>query len=77
VLASFAGVTFFSARRGGELVDVGALKHIDAHHAELTSMHAGGQAAGDGASARSARGAGAKGTGGSASSYGASLARIR
>jgi putative acetyltransferase len=32
-------VTFFSARRGGILVGVGALKELDAGHAELKSMH--------------------------------------
>jgi putative acetyltransferase len=32
-------VTFFSARREGELLAVGALKHLDDAHAELKSMH--------------------------------------
>jgi putative acetyltransferase len=32
-------VTFFSARVDGELVGVGALKQLDATHAELKSMH--------------------------------------
>lgn len=32
-------VTFFSARIGGDLVGIGALKHLDAEHAELKSMH--------------------------------------
>jgi putative acetyltransferase len=32
-------VTFFSFRRGGELLGVGALKQLDARHAELKSMH--------------------------------------
>jgi len=32
-------VTFFSARRDGQVVGVGALKHIDDAHAELKSMH--------------------------------------
>jgi putative acetyltransferase len=32
-------VTFFSARLDGELVGVGALKHLDQSHAELKSMH--------------------------------------
>jgi putative acetyltransferase len=32
-------VTFFSARRDGELLAVGALKQLDASHAELKSMH--------------------------------------
>jgi ubiquinone/menaquinone biosynthesis C-methylase UbiE/GNAT superfamily N-acetyltransferase len=33
------GVTFFSFRRGGELLGVGALKHLDEGHAEVKSMH--------------------------------------
>jgi putative acetyltransferase len=32
-------VTFFSARRGGVLLGVGALKRLDRSHAELKSMH--------------------------------------
>lgn len=32
-------VTFFSFRRAGELLGVGALKQLDRHHAELKSMH--------------------------------------
>jgi putative acetyltransferase len=32
-------VTFFSARRGGLLLGVGALKELDRSHAELKSMH--------------------------------------
>ncbi len=32
-------VTFFSFRRGGELLGVGALKQLDRRHAELKSMH--------------------------------------
>lgn len=32
-------VTFFSARVDGELVGIGALKRLDAGHAELKSMH--------------------------------------
>ena len=32
-------VTFFSARRNGALVAVGALRHLDPTHAELKSMH--------------------------------------
>jgi putative acetyltransferase len=32
-------VTFFSIREDGELVAVGALKQLDASHAELKSMH--------------------------------------
>ena len=33
------GVTFFSARRRGNLVGFAALKRLDADHAELKSMH--------------------------------------
>jgi putative acetyltransferase len=33
------GITFVSARRAGELLGVGALKHLDGAHAELKSMH--------------------------------------
>ena len=32
-------VTFFTARQDGELLGIGALKHIDPSHAELKSMH--------------------------------------
>lgn len=32
-------VTFFSARRGGELLGVAALRRLDPMHAELKSMH--------------------------------------
>jgi putative acetyltransferase len=32
-------VSFFSARGGGELLGVAALRHIDAAHVELKSMH--------------------------------------
>lgn len=32
-------VTFFSLRRDGELLAVGALKRLDAEHAEVKSMH--------------------------------------
>jgi putative acetyltransferase len=32
-------VTFFSFRRGGELLAVAALKRLGAHHAEVKSMH--------------------------------------
>ena len=32
-------VTFFSFRRDGDLLGVGALKQLDRHHAELKSMH--------------------------------------
>jgi putative acetyltransferase len=34
-----AAVTFFSFRRDGQLLAVGALKQLDRHHAELKSMH--------------------------------------
>lgn len=33
------GVFFFSARRSGQLVAVGALRHLDEEHAEIKSMH--------------------------------------
>jgi putative acetyltransferase len=32
-------VTFFSLRIGGDLLAVGALKHLDLQHAEVKSMH--------------------------------------
>jgi putative acetyltransferase len=32
-------VTLYSARRDGAVLGVGALKHLDEHHAELKSMH--------------------------------------
>ena len=32
-------VTFFAARRAGELLGVGALKELDPSHAEIKSMH--------------------------------------
>jgi putative acetyltransferase len=32
-------ISFFSCRRNGELLGVGALKMLDAEHAELKSMH--------------------------------------
>jgi putative acetyltransferase len=32
-------ITFFSARRGGALLAVGALKQLDQNHGELKSMH--------------------------------------
>ena len=34
-----SAVTFFSARRDGVLLAVGALKHLDASHGEIKSMH--------------------------------------
>lgn len=33
------GVTFYCARRAGELLGIGALKRLDETHAELKSMH--------------------------------------
>lgn len=33
------GVTFYSARRAGELLGVGALRELEAGHGELKSMH--------------------------------------
>ncbi len=41
-------VAFFSARRGGELLGVGALKHLDDAHGELKSMHTAAAARGQG-----------------------------
>jgi putative acetyltransferase len=41
-------VTFFSYRRGGELLAVGALKQLDGQHAELKSMHTAAAARGRG-----------------------------
>jgi putative acetyltransferase len=41
-------VTFFSARRDGVLLGVGALKRLDETHAELKSMHTGEAARGQG-----------------------------
>jgi putative acetyltransferase len=41
-------VTFFSYRRDGELLGVGALKRLDGQHAELKSMHTAVQARGRG-----------------------------
>jgi putative acetyltransferase len=32
-------VTFYSCRRGGELLAIGALKHLSDHHGEVKSMH--------------------------------------
>jgi putative acetyltransferase len=42
------GVTFFSARRDGVLLGIGALKHLDDSHAELKSMHTRESARGQG-----------------------------
>src|SRR4051812_33765038 len=44
-----ASVSFFSYRRGGELIAVGALKQLDEQHAELKSMHTRAEARGRGA----------------------------
>lgn len=41
-------VTFFSFRRGGELLGVGAIRQLDARHAELKSMHTAQEARGRG-----------------------------
>jgi putative acetyltransferase len=41
-------VTFFSARRDGVLLGVGAIKRLDATHAELKSMHVAAAARGQG-----------------------------
>jgi putative acetyltransferase len=41
-------ITFFSARRDGELLAVGALKQLDHTHGELKSMHTAEQARGHG-----------------------------
>jgi putative acetyltransferase len=41
-------VTFFSFRENGELLGVAALKHLDARHAEIKSMHTAEAARGQG-----------------------------
>jgi len=41
-------VTFFSARRGGVLLGIAALKRLDESHAELKSMHTAAAARGQG-----------------------------
>ena len=41
-------VTFFSFRRDGELLAIGALKHLDDGHAEVKSMHTAESARGRG-----------------------------
>jgi putative acetyltransferase len=41
-------VTFYSFRRGGELLAVGALKQLDSEHAEVKSMHTAQAARGGG-----------------------------
>jgi putative acetyltransferase len=38
------GLTFYSYRRDGELLAVGALKQLDGRHAELKSMHTAAEA---------------------------------
>jgi len=43
-----AGVTFFSARRDGRVVGVGALKELDPTHGEVKSMHTSASARGQG-----------------------------
>jgi putative acetyltransferase len=42
-------VTFYSVRRDGELLAIGALKRLDAGHGELKSMHTAAPARGQGA----------------------------
>jgi putative acetyltransferase len=41
-------VTFFSYREAGRLLAIGALRRIDAEHAEVKSMHTAGEARGRG-----------------------------
>jgi putative acetyltransferase len=41
-------VTFYSVRRGGALLGVGALRRIDPSHAEIKSMHTSREARGQG-----------------------------
>lgn len=41
-------VALFSARRDGQVLAVGAIKHLDARHAELKSMHTAVEARGRG-----------------------------
>lgn len=45
-------IEFFSFRRDGELLAVGALKRLDEHHAELKSIHTTAAARGQGIGAR-------------------------
>jgi putative acetyltransferase len=42
-------VTFYSVRRDGELLAIGALKQLDVDHGELKSMHTAAGARGEGA----------------------------
>lgn len=51
-LASAADVTFFSARRNGDLVGVGALRELDRAHGEIKSMHTVAAARGAGVARR-------------------------
>ena len=51
-LAVAPDVTFFSARRNGALVGVGALRALDATHGELKSMHTSAAARGTGVARR-------------------------
>lgn len=44
-------VTFVSARRGGEVLGIGALKELDPRHGELKSMHTIEEARGQGVAA--------------------------
>jgi putative acetyltransferase len=41
-------ITFFSSRRDGMLLAIGALKHLDDEHAELKSMHTAAEVRGRG-----------------------------
>ena len=45
-------VTFYSVRRGGRLLAIGALRRIDAAHAEVKSMHTVSTARGEGLGSR-------------------------
>lgn len=42
------GISLFSLRGGGELLAVGALRHLDTRHAEIKSMHTAAHARGSG-----------------------------
>ena len=42
------GLTLFGARRGGSLMGVGAIRRLDATHAELKAMHTRAEARGQG-----------------------------
>src|SRR4249919_492287 len=41
-------ITFFSARQGGQLLGVGALRQLDGTHGELKSMHTAAEVRGQG-----------------------------